>query len=187
MKNKLASSLIFALTLGVIGYSVSLHPPGGASWTLFAEESAPWFHKLAFLAQVYLWPTLLSFSAIVLFQMQFRLSASGFRKRVLFSVCTVASGVMVLGLRSVASSPSAGPSYVAGMALGYTLMSRLYAIRMRLLFGRIRVPWPVWLGNLRAVQEIDERSRARMGIPPTPASRNIAGDRYQSAPSQAVQ
>jgi hypothetical protein len=69
---------------------------------------------------------------------------------------------MLVSLRTISMNPRSGPSYVAGMALGYTVMARLYAIRMRLFLNRVRVPWPVWRGNLQAVQEIDQAATLRV-------------------------
>jgi hypothetical protein len=53
------------------------------------------------------------------------------------------------------------------MASGYTMMSRLYAITLREIARGLRIPWPVWRGNLAAVAELDrilrERQAARQG------------------------
>jgi len=160
MKKNLASSLLLVLVLGVFGLAISFTPPGGVRWGVFLEDPASGFKKVVFLLDMLLRPAVLSFTAITLLQLQFRLASSGANKRTVFSVCAIASATMMLGLRSLSLSSSGGPSYVAGMALGYTVMSRLYAIRVRTFYHRVRVPWPVWRGNKRAVQEMDEMVRA---------------------------
>jgi hypothetical protein len=161
MKKSIGSSLLFAFALSGLALSIFSHPPSGAPWAVFAAEPATFLRKAQFLVTTYLWPGLLACFAISMFQLQFRLAASGANKRMVFAACVLASGTMLLSLRAISFSPAAGPSYVAGMALGYTVMSRLYAVRMRTLFGRVRLPWPIWRGNTRAVCEIDQAVRAR--------------------------
>jgi hypothetical protein len=161
MKNNLGSSLLFVLALGGLAWSVLEHPPGGAPWAVFTADPATPLRKARFLVGEYGWPGLLACTAISLFQLQFRLAASGANKRSMFAFCVLASSTMLLTLREISYSPTAAPSYVAGMAVGYTVMSQLYAVRMRLLWGKVRLPWPVWRGNARAVCEIDQAVRAR--------------------------
>jgi len=162
MKNNLGSSFLLMLALGALGYSIAENPPGGARWGMFVEEPVTLFRKFIFLAVTYVWPGVLSCFAVSLFQLQFRLASSGANKRTVFAVCVLASGLMLVSLRTIAFSPTSGPSYVAGMALGYTMMSRLYAIKMRRFFDRVNVPWPIWRGNVRAVQEMDQMVRTRL-------------------------
>jgi hypothetical protein len=161
MKNNLGSTLLAALAIGALSIAIALNPPGGVRWIEFLLEPVSWLQKADYFAGAYLLPALSSFCAIALFQLQFRLSSSGANKRTVFSVCVLASGAMLMGLRAIASSSNSGPSYVVGMALGYTVMSRLYAIRMRTFLNRVSVPWPIWRGNPLAVREIDQAVRAR--------------------------
>jgi hypothetical protein len=161
MKN-LGSNLLVSAAGAALSYAFAQNPPGGAPWRVFLEEPAPVWTKAWFLAAAYGWPAVLSFAAIVLFQLQMRLTVSGANRRTVFAVCALASGAMVLGLRELSFSPHAAPSYVVGMALAHTVMSRLYAVRMRLVAGRVRAPWPVWRGNRAAVEAIDREVRARM-------------------------
>jgi hypothetical protein len=161
MKNNLGSSFLFVLALGGLAWSVLEHPPGGAPWAVFTADPATTIKKAQFLVGEYVRPGLLACVAIALFQLQFRLSASGANKRCVFAFSMLASSTMLLTLKEISFSPTAAPSYVAGMAAGYTMMSRLYAVRMRLVWGKIRVPWPVWRGNPRAVCEIDQAVRSR--------------------------
>ncbi len=162
MKNNLGSSLLFILALGGLAWSVAEHPPGGAPWTVFTTDPATTIRKAQFLLGEYGWPGLLACVAISLFQLQFRLAASGANKRCVFAFCVLASSTMLMSLKEMSFSPTAAPSYVAGMAAGYTLMSRLYAVRMRTVFGKVWVPWPVWRGNPRTVCEIDRTVRSRI-------------------------
>jgi hypothetical protein len=161
MKNNLGSTLLFVLSLGGLVVAIAGNPPSGAPWAMFAADPATLVQKAAALVALYVWPGLLACLAISMFQLQFRLAASGANKRTVFAACVLASGAMLMSLRMVSFSPSAGPSYVAGMALGYTVMARLYAVRMRSLVGRVRIPWPVWRGDARSVCEIDQAMQAR--------------------------
>jgi len=163
MPKNLGSNVLFTLTIAGLGYTIATTPPSGAPWSIFFAEPATLLQKANFLAVAYVWPGLLSFSSIAFFQLQNRLTASGMNKRAVFSVCMLASGAMLMGLRAVAMNPTSGPSYVVGMALAYTAMSRLYAVRIRTFAQRVRLPWPVWRGNHSAVQEIDEMAKLRMG------------------------
>ncbi len=163
MKNSLGSSFLLVLALSALGLAIAENPPGGVRWGVFAAEQAPLITKIIFLFGVYVWPGFVSCFAISMFQLQARLAASGANKRTVFSVCVLASATMLSSLRTISMSPTSGIAYVAGMAMGYTVMSQLYAIRMRTFFGRVSVPWPIWRGNARAVQAIDEMARMRRG------------------------
>ena len=159
MKNKLWSSLLLFAAFAGLAWSIASTPPSGAPWAMFAADPATLRQKLSALAGLYLWPGVLACFAISMFQMQFRLVASGASKRTIFGACVFASGAMLMSLRLVGMTPASGPAYVAGMALGYTIMSRLYAVKMRAM-GPVRIPWPVWRGNTAAVREIDQAMRA---------------------------
>ena len=67
MKNNLGSSFLFVLALGGLAWSVEGHPPGGAPWSVFAEDPATTIKKAQFLAGEYVWPGLLACFAISLF------------------------------------------------------------------------------------------------------------------------
>jgi hypothetical protein len=114
----------------------------------------------------YVLPGLLSCFAIVMFQIQGRIANTGASKRMVFSICVMSSGTILMALRLIAYNPTSGTSYVAGMALGYTMMSRLYAVRMRLFLGRVRLPWPVWRGSTSEVRQIDEMARLQRSSAP---------------------
>lgn len=162
MKKNFGSNVLLAVAGGALGYGLAQSPPSGAPWRMFVEDPAGWLEKLWFLAVAYGWPAVLSFAAITAFQLQMRLGGSGANRRTVFAVCVLGSGAMVMGLRELSYSPEAAPSYVVGMALAYTVMSRLYAVRMRQVAGRVRVPWPVWRGDRAGVEQIDREVRARM-------------------------
>jgi hypothetical protein len=151
------STLLLCAALTALGYAMIAHPPSGVPWQMFIEEQTPLAAKLRYLAGAYVWPFIVSFVSIVLFQLQFRLSGSGANKRTVFAVCAIASAAMLEGVRTISYVSTAGPSYVAGMALGYTVMSRLYAIRMRTLYCEVRIPWPIWRGNAEQVAQLQRR------------------------------
>ena len=162
MKKNLASNLFLAVVAGALAYAMITTPPGGVRWGAFVADEASLLKKLSFLTNIYVWPAILSFVAISMFQLQFRIASSGVSGRLVFSVCAVASGAMMLGLRTISLGASSSPSYIFGMALGYTMMSRLYAVRMRKIFNGVRIPWPIWRGDLAAVEEINRAAQLRM-------------------------
>lgn len=161
MKKNIASNLLFLAAVSALLFVVAANPPGGVRWGALFADQASLLRKLIFLANIYLWPAVLSFVAITLFQLQFRLASSGAQGRIVFAVCIVASGAMLLGLRTISTGASSMPSYVLGMASGYTMMSRLYAMRIRTFWGGVRVPWPVWRGDRTAVEEINRVMHTR--------------------------
>lgn len=162
MKKNIASNLLFLAAVSALVFAVVANPPGGVGWGALLADQASLLRKLIFLANTYLHPAVLSFVAITLFQLQFRLASSGTQGRIVFAVCVVASGAMLLGLRTISTGASSMPSYVLGMALGYTMMSRLYAMRLRTFFGSVRLPWPVWRGDRAAVEEINRAMHTRV-------------------------
>jgi hypothetical protein len=161
MKTNIGSSLLFLLALAGLAVSIVSNPPGDAPWAIFAGDPATLFRKAQFVVETYVWPGVLACFAISMFQLQSRLASSGANKRTVFAACVLASGSMLMTFREISFHPAAGPSYVAGMALGYTIMSRLYAVRMRGFLGRVGVPWPIWRGDAVAMQEVDQAMRAR--------------------------
>lgn len=161
MKNSLASNLLFATAIAALAYAVMTTPPGGVRWDAFVAEQASLFRKAVFLVDIYVWPAMISFCAISMFQLQFRISSGGANRRTVFAVCVAASGAMLFGLRTISMGASSSPSYIVGMALGYTMMSRLYAVRLRRVFNRVRIPWPIWRGDRQAVEEIHRAMQVR--------------------------
>jgi len=144
-----------AIALGALFMTVKATPPAGLAWQVFFDEPASPESKGGFLLSSYLWPAILSFMAIILFQLQFRLSMSGASKRTVFSVCLLASLATLLGLQRLSMTPNSTPGYALGMALGYMAMSRLYGVRMRPVWRDISIPWIIWRGNKEAVRQLD--------------------------------
>ena len=164
----LPHSLILAAVATWVAVVIAM-PPGNLSWRLFFDDPAPVAEKVLFLARTYLWPAVLSFSAITLFQLQFRLStSSGASKRTVFSICLLASMSTLMGLQRLSLAPNSAPAYALGMALAYMATSRMYAVRMRKLW-RVSVPWVIWRGNPEAMRQMDRlvaevrEARARNG------------------------
>ncbi len=152
------SALAWVSTAGVALWLTLLrNPPGGVPWHVFFTEETAVALKLKYLSGVYVVPALLAFVGIVLFQMQFRISMGGARAAVVFSCGVLGATAMLGGFRVLAMAPNSLPGYVLGVALGYTVMARLYAVRMRTIVGPVRVPWPVWRGDVAAMREIEGR------------------------------
>lgn len=161
MKNNLGSYMLAALAMAALAFAIHTNPPGGVRWGTFFEEPSHWTMKAMFLARAYLWPAMMAFGAIVLYQLQFRVMGGGGHTAATFGMAVLATGAMLAVLRSIAYQQTAVPFYVLGVALGYTVMSRVYAIRMRLIRGRVRVPWPVWRGDAAGVAEVQRQMRER--------------------------
>ncbi len=160
MKNHFGSYALAALAVVVLAIAIHANPPGGVRWGAFFEDPSHWTAKGWFLARTYLWPATMSFVAIVLYQLQFRVMGGGGHSGSTFGIAVLATGAMLTTLRAVAFQQSAVPFYVLGVALGYTVMGRVYAIRMRMVSGRVRVPWPVWRGDAQGVAEVQRQMRA---------------------------
>jgi hypothetical protein len=150
-----------SIALAVLSKSLMDNAPGGAGWPAFVADESPNFEKLLYLAGIYLWPLFLSFCAIALFQLQFRLSMGGAGAPAVFAVSVLGSSAMLSALRGL--SAASAPSYILGMALGYTVAGRVYAVYLRAIWKRIRVPCIVWRGNTQAVREINDRIGRKSG------------------------
>jgi|SRR5271170_3752079 len=146
-----------------LGWIVAHFPPFQIGWQRFLfTDRSPLLVKLAFLAKVYALPCCLSLFAVVLFQLQGKLGALGASGSSIFPMALLASGCMMTALRSMASGVGGIPGYALGMALGYTLVSRVHSLQPtgRSIFGRplLRV---VWRGELAAQRAAAGRLQAR--------------------------
>ena len=159
MKMKLVPCILTLGSLGILALLLMGAPPAGLSWRVFWEESSPKSAKALYLARTYLLPTGLSFAGISLLQLQFRLSASGMRKAIVFPICLVASLTTISGFRYL-MVPDSAPAYALGMALGYMMTARVYAVSMRPAWRGISIPWIIWRGNKKAVSELNIKMRA---------------------------
>lgn len=155
LKNNIYSLGFLFSALVTLGAAIVATPPANLSWQVFFEDPASLAVKAWFLVSTYLWPAILSFTAIVGLQLQFRLSSGGSGKCTVFSVCLVASLAMLVGLQRLSMSPSSAPAYALGMALGYMAMSRLYAVRVRRVWPGVAIPHIIWRGNSEAVRQMD--------------------------------
>jgi len=155
LKAKYYSYLLPVIALAALVAAVAGAPPGNLSWGMFFDDPAPAAAKGVFLARTYLLAGALSFTAIILFQLQFRLSASGAGKQTVFSICLLASLSTLLGLQRLSLTPNAAPAYAVGMAAAYMTASRLYGMRMRSVGRGLSIPWIIWRGNRQGVQDMD--------------------------------
>jgi hypothetical protein len=151
------------LALAGLGWVIAHFPPFQFTWQRFLfKDPSPIGVKLAFLLRVYALPCCLSLVAVVLLQMQGKLGALGVSGSSVFPMALLASGCMMSAFRSMASGVGGVPGYALGMALGYTLMSRMHSLQPsgRTLFGRpmLRV---VWRGQLAAQKAAAARLQAR--------------------------
>ncbi len=152
----------YALGAGMLLLLVAFYPPGPFTWSRFLEDQAPVHQKLGHLAEFYLLPAVLSFGSIVLLQIQMRMSMLGARGGALFAVCVLGSVAMVTAWRTLVHGLASVPGYSCGLALAYTLMSRVYALRPshRMFLGQ-RWPVVVWRSDTEQIREIQKRMAAQ--------------------------
>ncbi len=139
-----------------------MFPPFQITWGAFFHEPSSWARKLSFLLRVYAVPCGLSFGAIFLLQMQARLGTLGAEASSVFPLALMAAGCMMTAFRSMASGVGGVPGYALGMALAYTVMSRIHTVQPsgRILLGRpmIRI---VWKGEVAAQRRAAAELQAR--------------------------
>ncbi len=165
MKNRNYIPCLLALT--ILGLLIVAFPPFQITWRrFFFEEPAPLLRKLGFLLKVYGLPMCLSFFAIVLMQMQGRLASVGATASSVFPIALFGAAGMMTAFRSMVSGVGGVPGYALGMALAYTVMSRVHSIQPtgRILLGRpmLRI---VWRGELEAQMLAAARLQARTASP----------------------
>ena len=152
--------VLFALA--GLAFLIARFPPFQITWLHFFRDPAPLAVKLAFLSKVYALPCSLSLSAVVLFQLQGRLAGLGMGGSAVFPLALLASGCMMSAFRSMVSGVGGVPGYALGMALGYTLMSRVHSLQPsgRLVLGRpmLRI---VWRGEIEAQRAATMQVQAR--------------------------
>lgn len=150
------------LALAAMSWLIAHFPPFQITWLHFFRDPSPATVKLAFLCKVYALPCALAFGAVVLFQLQGRLGLLGVAGTSVFPIALFASGCMMSALRTMVSGVGGVPGYALGMALGYTMMSRVHSLQPsgRTAFGRpmLRI---VWRGELEAQRAAAARLQAR--------------------------
>jgi hypothetical protein len=151
------------LVLAGLVWLIAQFPPFQIGWQRFLfKDPSPIALKLTFLFKVYGLPCCLSMCAIILFQMQGKMGAMGAPASSVFPLALLGSGCMMSAFRSMVSGVGGVPGYALGMALGYTLMSRVHSFQPsgRILFGRpmLRI---VWRGELAAQKAAAAQLQAR--------------------------
>ncbi len=173
--------------LVILGALIVLFPPFQITWhRFFFEEPASPMHKTGFLLRVYGLPLALSFFAIVLMQLQGRLVAVGATASSVFPIALFGAAGMLTAFRSMASGVGGVPGYALGMALAYTMMSRVHSIQPSggILFGRpmLRI---VWRGELEAQKLAALRLQAR-GPAPELEQRAVSANTSNSAKNSSL-
>jgi hypothetical protein len=155
------------LAFAVLAVLVVCFPPGSFSWHRFFADQAPFGRKLGFLLKAYAIPACLSFAAVVLFQVQMRMSIGGAPGSVIFPLAVLGATSMLAAFRTMTGGIGGVPGYAFGMASGYTVMSRFYGIRPsgRMLFGKPMLK-VIWRGDPEAAREI-QMSAARRQLQAT--------------------
>ncbi len=133
------------LALAVLATLIVCFPPGSFSWHRFFIDQAPLTRKVGFLLRVYALPAGLSFLAVLLFQVQMRLSLGGAPTAVIFPLAVLGATSMLGAFRTMVAGVGGVPGYAIGMASAYTMMSRFYGVKPsgRKLFGQpmLRILW----------------------------------------------
>jgi len=150
------------LALAGLVLLIARFPPFQVTWLHFLKDRAPVSMKLLFLFKVYGLPCCLSFGAVLMLQMQGKLGALGASGSAIFPIALLASACMMSAFRTMVSGVGGVPGYALGMALGYTLMSRVHSLQPsgKAVFGRplLRI---VWRGELEAQRIAAARLQAR--------------------------
>ena len=124
---------------------VAYFPPGPFSWRTFINDQSSLWLKLVFLVKVYVVPAGLAFVAVVGFRVQMGIAMTGAASGAVFPVALLASGAMMAALRSMSGGVGGVPGYAVGMAVGYTLMSKIYGLKKteQTVFGRpvLKIVW----------------------------------------------
>jgi hypothetical protein len=175
------------LALVALGWVTAHYPPFQITWQrFFLKDPSPLTMKLAFLFKVYAVPCLLSLVAVVLYQLQGKMGALGAPGSSVFPLALLASGCMMSAFRSMVSGVGGVPGYAMGMALGYTLMSRVHSFQPsgRVVFGRpmLRI---VWRGELAAQKAAAALLQAREE-PGSSAHLNVASSTSNSARNSSL-
>jgi hypothetical protein len=175
------------LALAILGLLVVEFPPFQITWhRFFFGESAPMANKLLFLLKVYALPCCLSFGAIIMMQVQGRLGATGAAATSVFPLALFGSACMMMAFRSMVSGVGGVPGYALGMALAYTVMSRVHSLQPsgRMMLGRpmIRI---VWRGELEAQRLAAARLQAR-GASGESAQRSASTNTSNSAKNSSL-
>lgn len=183
---KLRIYLPYLLALAALGALVALFPPFQVTWRHFFEDSAPVSKKLGFLLRVYALPCAMSFFAILLFQLQGRVAVLGFAQSSVFLLALLGSSCMMAAFRTMVSGVGGVPGYALGMALGYTLVSRIHSIQPtgQMLLGRpmARI---VWRGEIEAQMLAAARLQER-SEPGESEQRNVASSTSNSAKNSSL-
>ena len=184
MKNR--NSISYLMALMFLGALIAIFPPFQTTWHKFFSDSAPLSKKAAYHFKVYGMPCLMSFGAVALYGLQSRLSALGASAKAVFPLSLFASGFMMMAFRSMIGGVAGVPGYALGMALGYTMMSRVHSIQPsgQLWFGRpmVRI---VWKGELEAQRRAAARLQAREA-PASPEQRNVSSNASNSAKNSSL-
>jgi hypothetical protein len=174
------------LALALLAGLVVAFPPFQITWRAFFHDASPVARKLGFLLKVYALPCCLAFGAIIALQMQGRLGALGVSASSVFPIALFASACMMTAFRSMTSGLGGIPGYALGMALAYTVMSRIHSIQPsgRVLWGRpmIRI---VWRGELEAQRLAAARLQAR-GASGESAQRSASASTSNSAKNSSL-
>jgi hypothetical protein len=151
MQSKILPSLV---ALSALLLMAAYFPPGPFSWHVFFTDRLSLGAKAVYLLKVYAVPALLSFTAIVLLQLQMRFSVAGAPAHVLFPLSIGGATAMLSAFRTMTAGVGGIPGYVLGLALAYTIMSKFAGVRPsgRYVWG-VQTLQIVWRGQPGSVRQ----------------------------------
>lgn len=171
------------LALILFAVLIAEFPPFQITWQRFFLDPAPLARKVGFLLKVYGLPFVMSFVAIVFLQLQGRLAVLGATASSVFPLALFGAAGMMAAFRSMVSGVGGVPGYAMGMALGYTILSRVHSIQPsgRVVFGRpmLRIVWrgEVDAQRLAAARLQEREARAESGQPSSSMSTSSSAEK----------
>ena len=124
------------------------------------------FHLKQF-GWMYLWPVLVGFVAISVYQIYARVAAGGrAHPTVIFALSAIAAMLSLFGWVTMMRTLQMIPLYGCGVGLANLMMSRVYAATMvKHRWLRIRLPRVIWRGDREGVARFQEQFRAKLQKP----------------------
>lgn len=160
------TKILFAAVLIGLCASLFLTPPASArTWNEFYIDNASLQRKFVFIFGYYIWPAFVGLFATFLFQMQGRIMGTPGQtsKELIFSISLLAYGALWYTLGNL--TRMGRPGMVAGMALGTTLASQVFAITKRRWRWIGEYPWILWKWDPKAKEVLTRMMSARAVIP----------------------
>jgi hypothetical protein len=112
---------------------------------------------------LYAWPMLVGFLTIAGYQVLGRVTMAGAAKwPVVFALASVVAMISMAGWVMMVRGMHMIPFYGCGVGLASAMMSRVYAITLRVHpWLKVRLPRVIWRGDARGIENLQKALRAR--------------------------